>query len=261
MKCGCQLRQQHLEIRVASVASGKFGFMATEKQIVANRLNSEKSTGPTTAEGKAAVRFNAVKHGLLARGFLPGEHQDAFDQLHRSLTEDRKPVGALEILAVDRIVECFWRLRRFSEVEEGLFLSDIYAAEARQARAEAARYLTYPDDDLYKLYEQAQVRGAPQISDETGYHAAIERAEEAERRCAESVSVLGAAFSRDASGPNAFLKLSRYETSIDRSLHRFLDELRRLQADRRSASKSRVSGAGDIIDGDDYDSGGPTDAA
>ncbi len=38
--------------------------MATEAQTNANRANSQKSTGPRTAEGKAAVSQNAVKHGL-----------------------------------------------------------------------------------------------------------------------------------------------------------------------------------------------------
>jgi hypothetical protein len=40
--------------------------MATEAQIKANQQNAQKSTGPRTAEGKAAVSRNAVKHGLFA---------------------------------------------------------------------------------------------------------------------------------------------------------------------------------------------------
>jgi hypothetical protein len=43
---------------------------------------------------------------------------------------------------------------------------------------------------------------------------------------------LGVAFVRDAGGPEALTKLSRYEAAIERSLFRNLDELRRLQASR-----------------------------
>ncbi len=40
--------------------------MSTEAQKLANRRNAQKSTGPRTPQGKAAVSQNAVKHGLLA---------------------------------------------------------------------------------------------------------------------------------------------------------------------------------------------------
>jgi hypothetical protein len=38
----------------------------TEAQINANRENAQKSTGPRTAEGKAASSRNGLKHGLRA---------------------------------------------------------------------------------------------------------------------------------------------------------------------------------------------------
>ena len=48
--------------------------MSTPKQIEANRRNAQKSTGPTSAEGKAAVRFNALKSGIHAQSqVIPGE--------------------------------------------------------------------------------------------------------------------------------------------------------------------------------------------
>ena len=45
---------------------------------------------------------------------------------------------------------------------------------------------------------------------------------------------LGMAFIRDANGANAFSKLSRYETTIERGLFKALHELQRLQAARHA---------------------------
>jgi len=36
----------------------------SEKQLIANRQNAQKSTGPKTDKGKVVVGNNAVKHGL-----------------------------------------------------------------------------------------------------------------------------------------------------------------------------------------------------
>ncbi|MGB2865649.1 MAG: hypothetical protein WBC05_20125 [Sedimentisphaerales bacterium] len=48
--------------------------MATTAQILANRLNSKKSTGPQTVDGKDVVSQNAVKHGLFAESVIKGEN-------------------------------------------------------------------------------------------------------------------------------------------------------------------------------------------
>ena len=54
--------------------------MATEAQTIANRRNSQKSTGPRTPQGKAVVSKNAVKHGLFAsENVIKGENQEDFD--------------------------------------------------------------------------------------------------------------------------------------------------------------------------------------
>ena len=47
-------------------------------------------------------------------------------------------------------------------------------------------------------------------------------------------ATLGRTFMRDADQANAFSKLSRYETTMWRSLYRALHELQRLQAARRT---------------------------
>ena len=44
--------------------------MTTKKQIEANKQNALVSTGPLTAEGKALVSQNAVKHGIFAKDLI-----------------------------------------------------------------------------------------------------------------------------------------------------------------------------------------------
>jgi hypothetical protein len=87
--------------------------MTSTRKSEANRRNALKSTGPKTPEGKAAVRLNAIKHGLLSREvLLPGEDEDALRVLAESLRAELQPVGELEYLLVDRITSLLWRLRR-----------------------------------------------------------------------------------------------------------------------------------------------------
>ncbi len=60
--------------------------MTSQRRLEANRRNALKSTGPKTPEGKAAVRLNALKHGLLSRDILlPGEDEAALGELRERL--------------------------------------------------------------------------------------------------------------------------------------------------------------------------------
>ena len=80
--------------------------MASEAQLTANRWNAQKSTGPRTAEGKAAASLNAVQHGLRAQAVvLPGEEPDEY-RLHRQgMLEDLRPQDLAETDLAERIVE------------------------------------------------------------------------------------------------------------------------------------------------------------
>jgi hypothetical protein len=59
-------------------------------------------------------------------------------------------------------------------------------------------------------------------------------------------ATLGRTFMRDADNANAFSKLSRYETTIERSLYKALHELQRLQATRHAAGNVSPPAAIDV---------------
>ena len=96
--------------------------MTSDKQLVANRRNAQKSTGPKTDEGKAAVKYNALRHGLLAQeAIIPGEDASVFYELYEDLRKEFSPDGELECRLADLIATSFWRLRRLDRVEAGVF--------------------------------------------------------------------------------------------------------------------------------------------
>ncbi len=95
-------------------------FMATEKQTAANRLNSQKSTGPRTPEGRAAVRLNGVTHGLTAETLvLKGESESDFKAIFESLESEHQPTTPTEETLVAQLAMATWRLRRVSNMEAG----------------------------------------------------------------------------------------------------------------------------------------------
>ncbi len=201
--------------------------MTSEKQVRANQQNALKSTGPKTPKGKAAIRHNALKHGLLSQEvLLPGEDEAAFKELGESLRAELQPVGVLENMLVDKIIAAYWRLRRLGRVEAGIFTWQHYEELAEQAQEEARSYERDRQlEDLMKAY-------GTNITDEQKHKDALSKAEENKAKQDTETAKLGRTFIRDASEANAFSKLSRYETAIERSLYKALHELQRLQAAR-----------------------------
>src|SRR3712207_4866399 len=125
--------------------------MTSDKQADANRRNAQKSTGPKKPEGKAAVRLNALKHGLLSQELLlPGEDEAALMGLAERLVADLQPEGALEILLVEDIIVAYWRLRRFRRVESDMFARQLYEDMREQAQSESK---SYEGGDLNALIE------------------------------------------------------------------------------------------------------------
>jgi hypothetical protein len=96
--------------------------MPTAKQTAANRMNSQKSTGPGATQGQAASRYNAAKHGIDA------QHQIMFDETAGDLAElaaeyheHHSPADPGQRFLVDTLVNSEWRLRRLRRVEAELW--------------------------------------------------------------------------------------------------------------------------------------------
>ncbi len=204
--------------------------MTSDKKAQANRRNALKSTGPKTPEGKAAIRLNAVKHGLLSQDvLLPGEDEAALRELGERLGEELQPIGELESLLVDRIIASHWRLRRLGRVEAGIFAWQRYEEGAERAQQEARTY--EGDKRLSDILEKANDF---MPTDKKKREEALSRVRELKAKQGTETAALGGTFIRDADGANAFSKLSRYEAAIEQSLYKALHELQRLQAARHA---------------------------
>lgn len=215
--------------------------MTSEKQIEANRRNARMSTGPRTREGKASVRHNALHHGLTAQEVLiPDEDAEAYEDLQECLRRDLDPVGVVEDQLVDRIVVSIWRLRRVQRVEAGIFTLERCRIEQDRAQSEARKFESTRIDRIRSKELE--------IIDKTKHQQALAQVEKARSSEEEALTTLGLSFLKDAETGNAFSKLSRYETAIERTLYRALHELQRLQETRRGGRVATPLAVDVIID-------------
>ena len=202
--------------------------MASKRQIRANRRNARRSTGPRTAAGKAASAANALCHGLAAADtvVLPDEDEEAFERLKQDVLADLDPQDTLQAVLAQRIVVLLWRLDRAARLEVELFV---------HGGLDAHR------DRLCAVPRRAAVRVALSRSSEGGdgdgedagglsrAMGELDRATDAVdneiRMQAPSAKIL---VEREASA-KAFDRLARYEGTLQRALHRTLEEFRRLR--------------------------------
>jgi hypothetical protein len=134
----------------------------SEKQLEANRQNSQLG-GVKTPEGKEIVKYNALKHGLLAKEiFVPvgdgAENPEEFNALIEDLSTHFKPVGVLEEMLVEKIAVAYWRLRRAYRYEAGLIrdklddaITDFYENTDYDGRK-----FTKTDDEIDQDIKQEQ---------------------------------------------------------------------------------------------------------
>jgi len=102
--------------------AGREGYthasMSSTAQILANRQNAERSSGPVTAAGKTHVSQNATKFGLFSvANFVRREEQDIFHEFESGYLLELAPDSSLEQTLAREIIHAAWRLRRCANLE------------------------------------------------------------------------------------------------------------------------------------------------
>ena len=215
--------------------------MTSERQIAANRANALHSTGPKTPEGKAAVRHNALRHGLLARDvMLPEEDLDAFEDLLNRVRADLSPVGPIEELLVDRVVGIMWRLGRSERAETALFDWRVRVLKVNQLADKVSSHESSVVDVSFLTH----------VTDKAAHTEATEALARAKDERDRDAVLLGRAVDADAKESDALGKLARYERGLEKSLFRTLDELRQRQDRRRNRPSPPILDAVTLDAGD-----------
>ncbi len=118
-------------------------MVISDKQHQANRENAQHSTGPTTPEGKAAVRLNALKYGIRAHDILlPGENPDDYTQLWDELVADWQPTNKTERLHLEQMCTSQWLLGRVAWAEHVAFATILNMQEHFTMLTLIAKYKT-----------------------------------------------------------------------------------------------------------------------
>jgi hypothetical protein len=138
--------------------------VATEKQIMANRANAAKSSGPKSPIGKAVVSRNAARHDLLAKSFvLQSECPARFKTFVESFYAEYKPSTPTETALVDTMATARWRLIRMSNLEAAIIdheysLDSESAGLATPARATLAYRRATDAGRSIELMNRAETR-------------------------------------------------------------------------------------------------------
>jgi len=93
------------------------------KRLAANRANAARSTGPSTAEGKARSSQNARKHQFTASTFAVVRLEDIQEigRLRDDLIALYQPVNSQELFALERAALAQQAILRGARLESGLF--------------------------------------------------------------------------------------------------------------------------------------------
>ena len=92
--------------------------ITTDTALLSGNHQPSQLTARHTAEGYEAVRFNALKHGILSRyTVLSHESHVDYESLVNSLMDEHLPAGATEQHLIEELASVIWRKRRVLQAE------------------------------------------------------------------------------------------------------------------------------------------------
>jgi len=126
--------------------------MATDAQIRANQENAQKSSGPTSVEGKKKSSMNAVTHGIFSNiAILPGEDETFIQKLREDVLATYQPQDTMERCLVDRISIAMLRQVRLCEAEAAKLRMSMRPEILAESLSQILRHSTirrFKGDDL-----------------------------------------------------------------------------------------------------------------
>jgi hypothetical protein len=179
---------------------------ASEAQILANRRNAEKSTGPKTVEGKERSRANAIKHGLTGEGVaLTPEVAAEVDRKTAAFEASFRPEDEPGRVLIRRAAVCAVRMER-AVVQETAALSE----RVEKARAEAEANGEDPEEAgniaLFDPSKEACLARKYEAAAERGFFRAIKEF----RQHRKSADVPSAAMAEAASARESIERLGSF---------------------------------------------------
>jgi hypothetical protein len=92
--------------------------MISRKQLIANRRNAKKSTGPRSKAGKRIASKNHLQHGMRSGDILqPFEDRHEFEQHCVDTRKKWDPQGREEEHLVETITAHTWRMKRLHRIQ------------------------------------------------------------------------------------------------------------------------------------------------
>jgi hypothetical protein len=124
-------------------------FMASAAQILANRENAKKSTGPTTDAGILKASQNAIRHSLTSTlPLLKSEQPEDARLVLEALHLEFRPLGANEEILVHKMAEHLWHQKRANRFLNNLLDNGGPSVETRVTLF--LRYLAAADRGYYR---------------------------------------------------------------------------------------------------------------